>query len=243
MKKMSLILLCLILGVGLKAQHELGLSLGTSHLLGDFGGGPGQGTIFLKDLDLKATRPEVGVFYRYNFARFFAVRAQFIYGSFYSNDIYSGSQDRYDRGMQSKTVLYDLSTQFEFHFVPLNLCCNTTRVSPYIAGGVGLLKVNPETTNGDTESGIAAEELQFMNTDGNPIVLNLPLSFGLKIKTPKQVIIGLEGSYRITLSDKLDNYIRQQNDHYLFVNANVSYVFCKNKGGGRMSKDMSCPAF
>ncbi len=242
MKRLFITVLVLGITLGVKAQHEVGLSLGTSHLLGDFGGGPGQGTIFLKDLDLRSTAPSVGLFYRYNFAKRLALRAQFLYSGLNSNDAYSESLDRASRGLQSKGTLMDLSAQFEFHFIPLNLCSGTTRFTPYVAGGIGVSQFSTAVSANNLE-GIPASEQQYIQGDGSGIALNLPISVGLKLKTKKNVVLGLETSYRMAFTDELDSYVRQNNDHFFFVNANVSYVFCKGGGRGKVSKDMRCPTY
>lgn len=241
MKQLVMAALVLSLGFGLQAQHELGVTLGTSHLLGDFGGGPGNGTIFLKDIDLQSTQPDFGIFYRYNFAKVLAIRGQFIYGGLNGNDLYSANSFRYDRGLLSKSSLYDLSAQMELHFVPLKFCSGTFRFSPYIAGGVALSKTSPSLSAVSSE-GIPSGELQYIDESGNGLSLNIPLAFGVKLKTKKNVVIGLETSYRMTFTDKLDHYVRQQNDQFLLVNASVSYVFCKG-GSGKMSREMQCPTY
>lgn len=242
MKKLSLILLLVLVGLTINAQHEIGFGYGSSHLLGDFGGGPGQGSIFIKDIDLQSTRPSVGLFYRYNFAKFLAVRGQFLYGGLSSNDAFSQNEGRANRGLRSQSSLFDLSAQFEFNFIPLQFCSGTFRMTPYVAGGVGVSRFNPTVTANNTE-GIPATELQYIAAGGNGIALNIPVSVGVKMKTKKNVVIGLETSYRMAFTDELDNYVRQNNDHFFFINANVSYVFCKGGGRGKMSKEMRCPTY
>lgn len=242
MKKLIIILAVLLATISLQAQHEVGIGLGTSHLLGDFGGGPGRGTIFLKDLDLQSTKPSVSLFYRYHFLKVLALRGQFLYAGLASNDVYSAEQGRFDRGLNSQTALMDLSGQLEIHFIPLKVCCGKTRVSPYVAVGVGLLRANP-AIGGQEVEGFSAAELQYIDESGPFTALNIPLAAGLKIKTPKRVIIGLEASYRMAYTDRLDNYVRQNNDHFLLIQAQVSYVFCKGGGAGKMSKEMRCPTY
>lgn len=242
MKKLITITAVLLGIISLQAQHEIGIGLGTSHLLGDFGGGPGEGTLFIKDLDLKSTQPSASLFYRYHFAKVLALRGQFLYAGLSSNDLYSAEQNRFDRGLNSKASLMDLSAQLELHFIPLRLCSGKTRVSPYIAGGIGFARANP-TIGGQGEEGFAAEELQYIDDSGPVSALNIPMAMGVKVKTPKNVVIGLEASYRMAFTDRLDNYVRQNNDHLLFIQAQVSYVFCKGGGAGKMSKEMRCPTY
>lgn len=242
MKRVIIISLLSILSLGLSAQHELGLSLGSSHLLGDFGGGPGKGTIFVKDIDLRSSRPALGLFYRYNFAKFLALRAEFTYASLSSNDKYSANEARYDRGLRSSSSLLDLSGLIEFNFIPLKACCGKFKFTPYVASGIALSRLNPSLEANSSE-GISPDELQYISDNGKRLALNLPIVFGLKFKTKKQLILGLEASYRMAFTDELDNYVRQQNDQFFLLSAKLSYVFCNNGGSGKMSREMKCPTY
>lgn len=240
MKKITTVLILVVLVLSTKAQHEIGASIGTTHFLGDFGGGPGIGTIFLKDIDLKSTRHGVGVFYRYNFAKVLAVRAELLHGILYGNDAYSEEASRLARQLHSAASVFDLSVQMEVNFVPLQFCSGKARFSPYVAAGVGVAYAKPQIAS-NTSEGIPASEMQYIQND-KPIVFNIPISAGVKYKLKNNIVLGLEASYRLAFSDQLDAYVRQEKDQYFFVQAKVSYVFCKG-GKGKMSKDMSCPTF
>lgn len=225
------ILFALIISCGftLKAQHEVGASIGTSQLLGDFGGGVGNGTLFVKDIDLKSFRPAFGVFYRYNFLKVLAVRGQFMYGTLYGNDLYSENEFRYARGLVSKSPVLDLNAQLEINFIPLQFCSGKFKVTPYVAAGVGIAKVNPTVSSVDIGGEFATEELNYIGDNSNQVAITVPLTVGVKFKTKKNLVLGIETSHRLVLEDNLDNYFRQENDQYFFVTANVSYVFCENR--------------
>lgn len=225
MKNLILIVFVFLVLNHLLAQHEVGVSLGTSHLLGDFGGGPGNGTIFIKDVDIKSTRPSVGLFYRYNFAKFLGVRAQFLYGQLYSNDLFSEESSRFSRGLASQANVFDGSLQLEFNFIPLRFCSGRARFSPYVAAGIGFASANAAISTINPE-GIAAEEMLYIQS-GNALAINIPITAGVKYKLKNNIVFALEGSYRMAFTDKLDAYVRQEKDHFFFVSANVSYVFCK----------------
>lgn len=240
MKKLITTLVIVVLSIPAIAQHEIGVSIGTTHFLGDLGGGPGTGTIFLKDIDLKATRHGVGVFYRYNFAKVLAVRAELLHGMLYGNDAYSEEASRFSRQLQSNSSVFDLTAQLEIHFIPLQFCSGKARFSPYVAAGVGVAMVNPQIIS-NSSKGIPASEIQYIRND-KPFVFNIPISAGVKYKLKKNIVLGLEASYRLAFSDQLDAYVRQEKDQYFFVQAKVSYVFCKGNKG-KISKDVSCPAF
>lgn len=237
MKKLILIVLIVGASKQMFAQHELGISLGTAHLLGDFGGGPGDGTIFLKDLDIQTTRPAVGIFYRYNFAKFLSARAQFKYGQLYSNDLFSEESSRFARGLASSSHLFDGSLQLEFNIIPLNLCSGNERFSPYIATGIGFTSVNSTVSTTNAE-GIPSTESQYIQP-GQVFAVNIPITAGVKYVMKRNLIFALEASCRVAFTDKLDAYVRQENDHFFFVSATVSYVFCK----GSKDSQGKCPTF
>ncbi|MEZ4979310.1 MAG: DUF6089 family protein [Chitinophagales bacterium] len=242
MKRLVIIALFSMFSLGLSAQHELGLSIGSSHLLGDFGGGPGKGTIFVKDIDLQSSRLAAGLFYRYNFAKFLALRGEFTYAALSSDDAFSANEARYDRGLRSNSSLLDLSALMEFNFIPLKACCGKFRFTPYVASGIALSRINPSVEANSSE-GISDDELQYISDGGKQLALNLPIVFGLKFKTKKRLIVGLEASYRMAFTDELDNYVRQQNDQFFLLTAKLSYVFCKNGGSGKISREMKCPTY
>jgi len=220
-----------VLNTDIKAQHEIGASIGASNLLGDFGGGVGNGSMFVKDIDIKSFRPAFGVFYRYNFFKVLALRGQFLYGRLYGNDEYSENEFRYARGLITKSPVLDLTAQVEVNFIPIQYCRNKIGFTPYIAAGIGFAKVNPNmsTVNGEAIP-VALEDYTFIGDNSDKTAITVPLAVGVKFVTKKNVVLALETSHRVVVKDNLDNYFRQENDQYFFVNAMVSYVFCKGKG-------------
>ena len=242
MTRTILFLLLLCCGLSLNAQHEIGVSIGTSHLLGDFGGGVGDGSVFVKDIDFQSAKPAFGLFYRYNFLKFLAFRGQFLYGSLSGSDAYTPNPFRSERGLASKSPVFDFNAQLEFNFIPLKFCNGKFGATPYLASGIGWAKVNP-TIYGINDEGIDPAENEFIGDNDNQSSLTIPLSLGMKFKTKKNIIIGVEASHRIFLEDNLDNYYRQENDQYFFLTANISYVFCNKNRLGRINKQGACPAF
>lgn len=229
MTKTILFILLLSGVLNLRAQHEIGATLGTSHLLGDFGGGLGNGSVFVKDIDFQSTTPAFGLFYRYNFLKRLAVRGQFIYGSLNGSDAYTSNQFRAARGLVSKSPVFDFNAQIELNFIPLRYCNGKFGATPYIASGIGFAKVSPTISSLNNE-GISQEEYEFIGNNEDETALTIPLTIGMKFKTKKNLVIGIEASHRLVLEDNLDNYYRQENDQYFFLTANISYVFCKNRG-------------
>ena len=66
--------------------HDVGFSLGPNFALTDLGGAKKIGSPFIRDIDFKATRYCISAFYRYNVNKFFAVRANLMYGMLSADD-------------------------------------------------------------------------------------------------------------------------------------------------------------
>ena len=240
--KNLIIIFALILGVQTAtAQHELGGTIGISNLLGDFGGGAGQGTLFLKDIEPRMFRPAAGVFYRYNFLKVMSIRGQFLYAGLASDDELSQDPARYSRGLKSKSALIDAGVQLELNFIPLKYCSSKNSFSPYIAGGIGISSANATITERDDDINSIDAESEYIQ-DGQHMGLNVPVTFGVKYLVKGRLMFGLEGTYRMAFTDRLDNYVRQQNDAYVMLLTNVSYVFCKGSKG-KVSRSVTCPGF
>jgi hypothetical protein len=60
-------------------SHNIGFSVGVSSFLGDLGGSRNIGKGFVYDLDIQATRPAIGIFYKYNLNYFLSFRGEFAY--------------------------------------------------------------------------------------------------------------------------------------------------------------------
>ncbi len=66
--------------------HDVGFSIGPNFALTDLGGAKKIGAPFIRDVDFKATRYCISAFYRYNVNKFFAVRANLMYGMLKADD-------------------------------------------------------------------------------------------------------------------------------------------------------------
>lgn len=241
MKKLLVLLVFPLLFVSTAtAQHEIGVSLGTSNLLGDFGGGPGNGTLFIKDIEPTLFKPAFGAFYRYNFLKVFGIRGQLLYGTLASDDELSQNDARYARGLNSTSPVIDGTVQLEFNFIPIKYCQYKNSFTPYLAGGIGVSHTRPVIGERADDIDNIALEAEFIEASGAKMGMNIPVSFGLKYKVKKSWMFSAEATYRMSFTDNLDLYDRQQNDAYFFLTANVSYIFCK---GGGIAKGVSCPAF
>jgi len=96
--------------------------------------------------------------------------------------------------------VYELNTQFEFNFLPYNDILNEQKnFTPYISGGIGI-------------SFIPTQALY------TPCV---PVAVGVKYTLKRRLTIGLEYSYRLTFSDRIDNIYNGYDNDPQFINTSL----------------------
>lgn len=217
--------------------HEVGISIGPSFALTDVGGAKKIGAPFLRDVNIQATRFFISAFYRYNVNRFFAVRANLMYGMLKGDDKYTnGRPPRIENGVYMKPddswFRARRNLNFETHLVEFQAVAELNlkkynhtagkgskeRWAPYIAGGLGFFWFNPYTyLNG------SKVKLKPLGTEGQYIGYKKPYSnfqfdlmalVGIKYNITERVSIALEGVYHQTFTDYLDdvsgNYVYPQ---------------------------------
>ena len=178
----TIILLCLLF-LRVDAQenteylYEIGGMLGGAYYMGD----ANKTTLF------KNVNPAAEVLFRYNVNFRVALKSNLSWARV------SGSTEGLDNVFPNSAQasfdknVFDLGGQVEFNFFPYSdafLHLNTKRVSPYIAGGIGLA-----LAPGDGDLFLSPY---------------LSLSTGVKYKIKKRINIGAELSIRKLFSDRLD---------------------------------------
>lgn len=148
------------------------------------------GTYYLGDINpskqFHSVKPAVGVFFRQNLNKRWAVRANVTSGTLSATDqVYSYEYQKM-RNASFNTPVLEIVAQAEFNFLSYKLGAtrHNSPYTPYFASGIGFL--------------LASNSLQAYN-------ITLPLSVGIKLAVTKKLEIGLEWSFRKTFSDQLDN--------------------------------------
>lgn len=219
---------------------ELGIQLGTSHFLGDLGGQRGIGRPFLRDTELKAIRPIIGVFGRYNVGAHFAARLDLNFLMLAGNDSWAGenlgfsgttlAQDdawyRFYRNLNFRTNVFEANIAGEI--IPYNFELGGgyqeySVLSPYVFIGVGLYHFNPQ---GLSPSG-SWVPLKPLATEGQGIVdgrvpyslwqINVPMGFGLKWMYNDAWALSLEVGHRLTFTDYIDDVSTDYVDPTIFT--------------------------
>lgn len=222
MKRLILIVLC-ILPVWANAQHkEVGIFLGGSFYLGD---------INPKGV-FKFTQPAVGVFGRYNMDWHWAARGSVNVGWIKAEDAKSDDPQQIRRNLSFRSVVADFTAALELNFLRYRPGDPKTPFTPYIFGGISLFKFNPKADIEDStyifggvpytvEGGSYA--LQPLGTEGQNTPDNqlskysltqfaFPFGMGVKFNGGERLIIGLEWSMRKTFTDFLDDVSGEYTD-------------------------------
>ncbi len=194
-------ILTLVLAVPAGAQHsEVGLFGGGTNFIGDVG-------------DYGFHLPKnfaAGVFYRYNFNRHWALRAQINYGRIKNADSLSDEVARINRNLSFQSEIWEGSIMMEFNFLEFEPGSKFWH-TPYVMGGFGIFRFNPTTEyRGETY------ELRDLGTEGQLTAENdkgfYPLGssyfifgMGYKWAIGKFASIGVESTFRSTNTDYLDD--------------------------------------
>ncbi len=140
--------------------------------------------------------PAYGVLMRYHLNRRFSIK-----GNLLSAGISGTTNDKLEQYPGAEALdfsrrLLDGGLQIEFNFYEFGAADyypGAANVSPYVLCGIGLTGYK---------------------TGKNTLTTNIPLGLGIKLKLPARFNLGLECTYRMSFSDKLD-YTPQTNLFHL----------------------------
>lgn len=214
----------LMLGLG-DAKVEAGLNFGPTFFLGDLGGKVGKGTTFIKDLNYQLTKLMKGAFITVypNEWLGFRVAAQYTYVEGIDSIISTHGVDelwRKQRNMDFKSNIWEAYTAIEFfpiQYFMRNYEDYDPRIRPYIFGGVGLFRFNPQGSLRDQNGNVTWHALQPLSTEGQGFPeypdrkpykltqMNLPFGAGFKYIMNDKINLGLELLYRKTFTDYIDD--------------------------------------
>lgn len=223
--RISLVILTLLTAVSLHAQPaaskatELGITIGASSFLGDLGGSADIGRSLFTDMDLAATRPAVGAYYRWNPNNKLGLRANLYYTQVFGDDALGGATDpaqagwaRVYRNLSFRSNLIELSTSLEVNLLPYVAGSERFRFTPYITAGFGGAYFDPRTLyNGEWI------QLQPLGTEGqglpqypakekySQITAVFPVGVGIKYNFNDSWAMSFEVSHRFTTTDYIDD--------------------------------------
>ncbi|RYF91096.1 MAG: hypothetical protein EOO03_02190 [Chitinophagaceae bacterium] len=213
---------------------ELGGSIGAMNCLTDIGGTKGFGGKFTKDLNMGNTNMVAGIYFGALYQDKVGLRLEANFGKVSAHDsvlvdvpMKDIARARYNRNLSFRSNITEVSLIAEIY--PLSFIDwemkdkDPPRLSPYVMGGVGYFKFNPQANLNGTWV-----NLQPLSTEGQgfkeypdrkPYDLNgisIPFGGGIKYEVSPLLNIRAEFLYRPTNTDYLDDvsttYIDKDND-------------------------------
>jgi hypothetical protein len=210
---------------------ELGISIGGMNCFTDLGGKKGIGKNFIKDLNLKNTRPSFSVYFTSTYKYAIGLKLEATFGTVAAYDsilkpVASTTYGRYERNFDFNSKITDLQLAFEIHPLFLkNRDEGPPRWSPYFVAGIGFFSFNPQT-----KSDGRWYDLQPLHTEGQGFIeypdrkpyklhqINFPLGIGVKYEISSLLNARFEFVHRILRTDYLDDVSTNYINPSLFFN-------------------------
>lgn len=191
---------------------EVKTGIGGSLFFGDLGGSAGRGKAGFFDWDIATTRQNYSAGLKINLSNSIAVRGDVFHTTLTGNDAHSGDRARYERNLNFKTELTEMSFTVEFLSINLSRFMKNKRSTwqLYTFAGYGLIRFNPQ---GYYKGQWV--DLQPLGTEGQGILPGtelysltshvVPFGFGFRKDVLHNLYIGFEVSMRKSFTDYIDD--------------------------------------
>lgn len=199
-----------------KTRHELLAGVGIGNYLGELGGGDGEKRPWLMDLEWSQMKFSWGLGYRYNLSYRFASRLNFAWVKVAGSDQLTSNPQRQYRNLSFKSNIYEFSLLVDYYLfrakpghlynirgakgmkgMPLDVIAFVGVGGFYFnskADGVPLSKLSTEGQG--LEGGPKAY---------SPVSVSFPFGLAFNYVYYQNIKIGIEFSYRFTLTDYIDD--------------------------------------
>lgn len=172
---------------------------------GDLGGTDFIGNDGLFDIDLRATRPAIGVGYNFNVGSI-ALGTNLLYTHLYGDDDFTIQEFQNERNLSVRTNLLEWNVMVEWR--PFSRSYDLSRF--YLTGGVAGIYYNPKAEYKDewVELRPLGTEGQYFLEDANPYSefdWVIPFGAGYKFRLTRSTSLVLELTARKTFTDYLDD--------------------------------------
>jgi hypothetical protein len=218
MQKLFYFLFFIFISSLVKSQHvELGLFGGTTYYIGELN----PGVPFVNK-----PRPVIGVLYRKNWSKRYALRLSANYGKLTAEDKMNSSEWSGFRELSFSSSILEASGVLEFNFLPYQINnYNTSPFTPFVYIGIAAFQVKPTVKNTTTGTEVEGSSL---------IAPSVPFGFGLKFDFFRNLGLCIDWGVRKTFTDKIDGLSEtyfngyqlsnsQNNDWYSFVGISLNY--------------------
>lgn len=180
---------------------DLGLTGGASYYVGEIN--PGRPI-------LNQPKPTVGLFYRNNINKRYALRYGINYGKLAATDKKRSSDIAGYRHLSFYSDLWEGYGLLEFNFIPYQINNRaTSRSTPYVFIGIAAYKVCPKTRG----RGLLGE------VESDLIGVSVPFGLGMKFNFFGNMGLGVEWGIRKTFTDEIDGLSESYGDGYQLSNS------------------------
>ena len=196
MPKFVLVILLFFLSYNLKAQTW------------EFGGGAGAAG-YMGDLNtsdpIKPSGPSFGIFAKYNFNGYLAIRANYGFGIIAAADSNSSNPQFRQRNLSFTTTLSEVSLMAEFNFMRYIPSVTNSKWTPYFYLGLAAVNYNPTTVFNGQKYDLRPLETEGQKKPYPTMAIGIPYGLGFKYNLTSSVTVGLELGYRNPNTDYLDD--------------------------------------
>lgn len=204
-KKVLFLFLILFLFINkFKAQHsEIGILLGTSYYVGELN----PSNPFINKIN-----PAIGVLYRKNLNKRYALRYGLNYGLLGADDNYNKTEWNKVSNLSFSTSILEASVLLEFNFLPYQINnYNTSPFTPFVFIGAAAFRVSPEVKNNYTDITSKSKSI---------IAPSIPFGIGIKFDFIRNIGLNIEWGVRKTFTDEIDGLPQTYSNGYQISNSN-----------------------
>lgn len=187
-----------------KAQHsEIGILFSTSYYVGELN----PGNPFINKVN-----PTIGVLYRKNLNKRYALRYGLNYGLLSANDNFNKTEWNKARNLSFSTSIIEASGLLEFNFLPYQINnYNTSPFTPFVFIGAAVFRVTPDVKN---------NTIDISSKSKSVIAPSIPFGIGLKFDFIRNIGLNIEWGVRKTFTDEIDGLPNTYSNGYQISNSN-----------------------
>src|ERR1700743_2548461 len=184
-------------------EGEYGFSLGAAQYIGDLNPNPRFNTPNLA----------AGAFFRKQFGNYVALRLGASYAFLGYSDRHNKSNEfMYERNLSFNSNVWELAVQGDFNFFKFQPGSDYNRYTPYITFGVGVFNYDPYTYYQGQKVFLRSLGTEGQGSAAYPgkkeystMAVCFPIGVGYKYNVSRRMNIGIEGIYRFTTTDYIDD--------------------------------------
>lgn len=178
-------------------RNELGWAAGMSNYHGDLSHG----------INMKGFNPSGAMYYKYNISSFFAWRLQASYLKIQGTD---ANDPNYSvRNLSFQSEIWEMGNIFEFNFQPFGTNYGDRTWTPYFFSGFNMFLFEPRDLN-NSDINLRTLRTEAQKRKYSRLQPSIPIGFGVRVMSVPVKhrgcwILGLEGCWRKTFTDYLDD--------------------------------------